>query len=100
MDEFEIDELPLRRLGPEVHDVLLVLDRTQVGAKHHVEFFCLGQLISGLRLQSDCGCFLGHLFKRHPGHWHALLLKEMVKPIALMGFFVLHERIVKSGDVS
>ena len=43
-DVGEVDEDALRRLGPQIVQAFLGLDRAQVGLEHHVEFARLGPL--------------------------------------------------------
>ena len=94
----EVHEDALRSLRTQVVQAVLVLDRAEVGAQHHVEVARFGPLATGAAVRADD--VLHAVFR----HLVAVLLGvgflELVGAVALVAVEALDERIVEHAHVA
>ena len=89
----EVDEDALRGLGAQVVQAVLVLDRPEVGAQHHVEVTRFGPLAAGAALGAD------DVLETVLGQLVAVLfgvgLLQLVGTLALVALEAFDQRIVE-----
>ena len=97
-DVLEVHEDALCGFGAQVVQGVLVFDRTEMGAQHHIEVARFGPLATGAAVGAGD---VGHaVFGQLVAMLLGVAFLKLVRTLALMAVEAFHQRIVEDGHVA